>query len=138
MNNPLFKCSRHALLFVLALSLALPGIYAQGGKAMTLRIQFQRGRNSATLDGKLRSGEQTEYSAGAKKDQKLIIGLDATPSGSITVKAKDSDGADLKLKAESKQQWSAVLPKDGDYEIWVIRASNKPGTSKYKLTVTIK
>lgn len=138
MNSPLFTFSHYAFLFVLALNLALPSVYTQGGKAIPLRIQFQSGRNSATLSGRLRSGEQTDYAAAAKKNQTLVLTLDATPAGSITLRAIDPDRANLALKVESRRQWSAVLPKDGDYEIWVMRASDKRGASRYTLTVTIK
>src|SRR5262249_39615588 len=127
-----------AMALVIALNFAIPRAYAQGGKAEPLRIQFQRGRSSATIAGKLRGDQQAEYVAGAKKDQKLTINLYARPSGSITIKFKTPDGADMELKPNSKQQWSATMPGDGDYLLWVVRSSGKPGTSFYKLTVTIR
>ncbi|MGH9767966.1 MAG: hypothetical protein ACREAB_11075, partial [Blastocatellia bacterium] len=127
-----------SVLIVIAFSFVLPSVYAQGGKAAPLRIQFQRGRDSATVNGKLRGDQQAEYALGAKKGQKLTIHLYATPQSSITVKVRDPEGSDLELKPDSKQQWSAVLPNDGDYDIWVIRSSGKPGTSRYKLTITIR
>ena len=134
----LFNLSRWALALVIALNFAIPQAYAQGGKAEPLRVQFQHGRNSATIAGKLRGDQQAEYVAGAKKDQKLTINLYAKPPGSITVIVKTPDGVDLELKPDSKQQWSAALPRDGDYLFWVVRNSGKPGTSLYKLTVTIR
>jgi hypothetical protein len=134
----LFNLSRWALALVIALNFAIPQAYAQGGKAEPLRVQFQRGRSSATIAGKLRGDQQAEYVAGGKKDQKLTINLYASPPGSITVKVKTPDGADLELKPDSKQQWSATLPGDGDYFLWVVRSSGKRGTSLYKLTVTIR
>jgi hypothetical protein len=134
-----FNFSRWALALVIALNFAIPHAYAQsGGKAEPLRVQFQRGRSSATIAGKLRGDQQAEYVAGAKKDQKLTINLYSRPPGSITVKVKTPDGADLELKPDSKQQWSATLPGDGDYLLWVVRSSGKPGTSLYTLTVTIR
>jgi hypothetical protein len=134
----LFNLSRWASALVIALNFAIPQTYAQGGKAEPLRVQFQRGRSSATIAGKLRGDQQAEYVAGAKKDQRLTINLYARPPGSITVKVKTMDGADLELKPDSKQRWSATLPGDGDYLLWVVRSSGKPGTSYYKLTVTIR
>jgi len=134
----LFNLSRWALALVIALNFAIPQAYAQGGKAEPLRVQFRRGRSSATIAGKLRGDQQAEYVAGGKKDQKLTINLDARPPGSITVNVKTPDGADLELKPDSKQQWSATLPGDGDYLLWVVRSSVKRGTSLYKLTVTIR
>src|SRR5262245_37022883 len=125
-------------MLAIALDFVIPYAYAQGGKAEPMRVQFQRGRTSATITGKLSSDQQAEYVAGAKKDQKLTIILYARPPGSITVKVKTLDGEDLELKPDSKQQWSATLPGDGDYLLWVIRSSGKTGTSFYKLTVTIR
>ncbi len=132
------KLSRCVLALAVTLSLVPSGVHAQGGKAKPLPIEFQRGRDNATVAGKLRGAAQTEYVVGAKKDQKLTIKLFAAPPGSIIVKARDADGADLELRSDSKQQWSATLPKDGDYELRVVRASDKPGVSRYRLTVTIR
>jgi len=134
----LFNLSRWASTLVIALNFAIPQAYAQGGKAEPLRIQFQHGRSSATVAGKLRGDQQAEYVAGAMKDQKLTVNLYAKPTGSITVKVKTPDGADLELKPDSKQQWSATLPGDGDYLLWVVRSSGNSGTSLYKLMVTIR
>jgi hypothetical protein len=124
-------------LVIVAMNIAPLQVAAQGGKAEPLRIQFARGRDGATLNGKLRGDQQAEYSLGAKKGQKLTLGLQATPPGSVTLKAMGPE-TNLELKPNSNQQWEAVLPEDGDYEIWVIRASNKPGISRYKLRVTIR
>ena len=134
----LLNFSRWALALVIALNFASFQAYAQGGKAEPLRVQFQRGRSSATIAGKLRGDQQAEYIAGAKKNQKLTINLYARPPGSITIKVKTPDGADLELKPDSKQQWSATLPGDGDYLLLVVHNSGNPGTSLYKLTVTIR
>ena len=134
----MFNLSRWASALVIALNFAIPQAYAQGGKAEPLRVQFQRGRSSATLAGKLRGESQVEYVAEAKKGQKLTINLYASPPGSITVKVMTSDVAELELKPDSKQQWSVTLPDDDDYLLWVVRSSGKPGTSLYKLTVTIR
>src|SRR5262245_37201539 len=65
----LFNLSRWALALVIALNFAIPQAYAQaGGKGEPLRVQFQRGRSSATIAGTLRGYQQAEYVVGAKKD----------------------------------------------------------------------
>jgi len=132
------RLSRGVALIAIALSFCMPPVYAQGGKAEPLRIQFQRGRDRVTLNGKLRGDQQAEYALGARNNQKLIVSLVATPPRSITVKVRDPKGADLELKPDSDRQWSVVLPENGDYDIWVIRSSKKPGYSRYNLTVTIR
>lgn len=126
------------LLTVLVLLSFSPDACAQGGKAEPSRVQFPRGRSSTVLTGKLRSDWQAEYAINARERQKMTLRLNDSPAGSITLKAKDPDGNELPLQADGKQQWMVVLPKTGDYQFWVVRASDKPGTSQYKVTVTIR
>ena len=54
----LFNLSRWALVLVIALDFVIPHAHAQGGKAEPLRVQFQRGRSSAMIAGKLRGKDE--------------------------------------------------------------------------------
>jgi hypothetical protein len=105
---------------------------------MPVRVQFKRGASGTTLKGKLSGSEQTEYAIGAKAGQKLKLSLHATPLGSVTVKAKHPNGTDLPLQATAEQEWAYTLPTSGDYELWVARSAKKPGTSRYKLAISIR
>src|SRR4030095_2205760 len=60
----------------------------QGGKAEPTRIQFARGRDSATLRGVVRDDAQKEYAFTARKGQRLTLALSAEPARSLSVTAK--------------------------------------------------
>jgi hypothetical protein len=111
---------------------------AQGGKAEPLRIEFARGRDSASVGGTLRGDAQREYAFVARKNQRLTIGTTATPAGSIAVQVKRPGGVRLPLVPGQKQTWSAVLPESGEYLLWVNRSGPASGRSQYTLTVTIR
>ena len=51
-----------------------------GGKAEPNRIEFKRGANSTTINGKVRGDEEAEYVLAARKGQKLTIKLSSVPS----------------------------------------------------------
>jgi hypothetical protein len=109
-------------------AISLPSV--QGGKAEPIRIQFQRGRNSATLNG--------EYAFNALKNQRLTLRLSAAPTNSVTVVARTPVGVDLPLHQDSSHISSVVLAENGEYELWVKRVTGTSGRSRYRLTVTIR
>jgi hypothetical protein len=111
---------------------------AQGGKAEPLRIEFARGRNSASVGGTLRGDAQREYAFVARKNQRLTIATTATPPGSIAVQVKRPGGMRLSLVPGQKQTWSAVLTESGEHLIWVNRSRPASGRSQYTLTLTIR
>jgi len=111
---------------------------AQGGKAEPLRIEFARGRDSASVGGTLRGDAQREYAFVARKNQRLTIGTTAMPAGSIAVQVKRPLGVRLPLVPGQKQTWSAVLPESGEYFLSVNRSASASGRSQYTLTVTIR
>jgi hypothetical protein len=127
-----------AAVFVAAWSPAGVCTSSQGGKAEPIRIQFLRGHDSATVRGTVTGDAQTEYVFGARKNQRLTVSVIATPPGSISIKARRPAGDDLPLPLRAGRPSSIVLPDDGDYEIWVTRAVQTRGRSRYRLTVTIQ
>ena len=127
-----------ALLVISCLCAATGAASAQGGKAEPLRIEFAPGRNSASVGGTLRGDAQREYAFVARKNQRLTIGMTATPAGSIAVQVKQPGGVRLPLVPGEKQTWSAVLPEGGEYFLWVNRSGAATGRSQYTLTVTIR
>jgi hypothetical protein len=110
----------------------------QGGKAEPLRIQFQPGRDSATVNDTLSGDVQSEYAFRARKGQRVTIAATAVPAGSIVVTIRNPEGGELPLLPDSDDRMSAVLPSDGDYAMWVRRRAAAPGRSTYKLTLTIR
>jgi hypothetical protein len=130
-----------SLLSVLALTLCLNTeaglLVAQGGKAEPTRIQFARGRDSATVRGTLRDDAQREYAFAARKGQQLTIAAVAVPARSISVDARTARGDKVALDFTTGTA-SVALPEDGEYQIWLKRVTATRGQSQYTITVTIR
>lgn len=124
----------------LVASLIIPflAMAQHGGKAEPLRIEFKRGATSTTIDGTVRGSEEAEYVLAAKKGQRLIIKLTSVPVKSSVFQLVGEDNDTLGLEYDANYGYSGVLPKTGDYFINVKRPTESKGTSKYKLTVTIR
>jgi hypothetical protein len=109
-----------------------------GGKAEPNRIEFKRGANTTTLSGTVRGAEEAEYVLTAKKGQKLIIKLTSVPVKSSVFQLLGEDNDTLGLEYDANFDYSGILPKTGDYFINVKRPTEAKGTSRYKLTVTVR
>ena len=136
MKKSLFKTS-----FILAclLLICCPAALAQrGGKAEPLRIEFKRGATSTTINDTVRGSEEAEYVLAAKKGQRLIIKLTSAPVKSSVFQLLGEDNDTLGLEHDANFDYSGVLPKTGDYFINVSRPTQSKGTSRYKLTVTVR
>ncbi len=133
------KCAKFGCLILLAMT-ALPiSLLAQhGGKAEPLRVEFKSGTNSATLTGKVKDQEEAEYSFVAKKGQKLTVKLNSTPRQSSVFNLVAPENADLGMEFDANWSYSGVLPKTGEYLITIARPTSDPGTSNYRLTITIR
>ena len=125
-------------LFFLFCATAL--VFAQnGGKAEPLRIEFKRGTSSTTVSDVVHGDEEAEYILAAKKGQRLILKLIDTPAKSACFDLKGPDGVDVGLEYDCNRNYSKPLPATGDYFISVGRPqSHGKGTSRYRLTVTVK
>jgi hypothetical protein len=124
--------------FLLALSTGGVALAQGGGKAEPNRIEFRRGTTSTTINGAVRGDEQAEYVLSAKKGQRLIIKLASVPAKSSVFQLLGEDNDTLGLEYDANFDYSGVLPKTGDYFITVKRPTEAKGTSRYRLTVTIK
>ena len=109
-----------------------------GGKAEPLRIEFKRGATSTTINGAVRGSEEAEYVLAAKKGQRLMIKLTSAPVKSSVFQLLGEDNDTLGLEYDANYGYSGVLPKTGDYFINVKRPTEAKGTSRYKLTVTVR
>jgi hypothetical protein len=124
-----------ALLVLVACSTAM----AQGGgKAEPNRIEFKRGTTSTAISGAVRGDEQAEYVLGARKGQRLIIKLTSVPAKSSVFQLLGPDNDTLGLEFDANWDYSGTLPKTGDYFITVARPGESKGTSRYKLTVSVR
>jgi hypothetical protein len=109
-----------------------------GGKAEPLRIEFKRGTSSTTVSGSVRNSEEYEYVLAAKKGQRLTIRIASTPVKSSVFQILGENNDTLGLEYDANFDYSGVLPKDGDYFITVSRPTTSKGTSRFRLTITIK
>ena len=136
MKTSLFKTS-----FILTCLLLISGSAAMaqhGGKAEPLRIEFKRGTTSTTISDTVRGSEEAEYVLAAKKGQRLVIKLTSVPVKSSVFQLLGEDNDTLGLEHDANFEYSGVLPKTGDYFINVSRPTQSKGTSRFRLTVTVK
>jgi hypothetical protein len=118
---------------------AVAPVFAQnGGKAEPLKIEFKRGATSTTINGVVRGDEEAEYTLAARKGQRLTIKLTSTPMKSSVFQLLGPENDTLGLEFDANFDYSGVLPKTGDYFISVKRPTTAKGTSKYKMTITVK
>ena len=109
-----------------------------GGKAEPLRIEFKRGTTTKTISDSVRGSEEAEYVLSAKKGQRLTIKLTSTPAKSSCFDLKGPDGADAGLEYDCNWSYAKVLLATGDYFMSVKRPSQANGTSRYRMTITIR
>ena len=124
--------------FVFLLFAAVPVFAQHGGKAEPLRIEFKRGATSTAISDVVHGSEEAEYVLSAKKGQRLILKLTSTPLKSACFDLKGPDGADVGLEFDCNYDYSKLLPATGDYFLTVSRPATGKGTSKYRMTVTIR
>jgi len=133
---------RPVLLVSLALSLViLAAVQSKaqgGGKAEPLRIEFKKGTNSTTFTDKIKNDVQAEYVLAARKGQRLTIKLTSVPTRSSVFDLKAPENADLGLEYDANYNYNGILPATGDYLIIVVRPTSSPGTSTYKLTISVR
>ena len=111
---------------------------AQGGKAEPNRIEFKRGATSTTISGSVRNDEQAEYVLSAQLGQRLTIKLTTVPAKSSCFDLQGPDGSDVGLEYDCNWNYSKVLQATGDFFITVARPSQAKGTSRYRMTITVK
>src|SRR5262245_49530893 len=125
-------------LFLLLACAATPALAQGGGKAEPLRIEFKRGTTSTTVSGSVRNSEEYEYVLAAKKGQRLTIKITSTPLKTSVFQLLGENNDTLGLEHDANFDASVVLPQDGDYFINVSRPTTTRGTSRFKLTISIK
>ncbi len=122
---------------IAVLALLLPaGAAAQ--KAKPLRIEFESGSPSRAVSGTLGGRQQMEYVVAVGSEREVRMDLVSSPPGLLVVTVRDPNGTELWVRRSSATRWVVVALRPGDHDIWVRRVSNKPGTSTYTLTVTLR
>ena len=113
-------------------------IAQRGGKAEPNRIEFKPRTSSTTISGTVRGDEQAEYVLAAKKGQRLTIKLTSVPVKSSVFQLLGEVNDTLGLEYDANYDYSGTLPKTGDYFITLARPGGSKGTSRYKLTVSVR
>ena len=124
--------------FLLCLFAPVAASAQGGGKAEPNRVEFKRGTTSTTISGVVRGDEEAEYVLAARQGQKLTVKLTSTPVKSSVFQILGPDNDTLGLEYDANFDYSGVLPKTGDYFITVKRPTQAKGTSRYRMTVTIR
>jgi hypothetical protein len=124
--------------FLFLICAARPALAQHGGKAEPERIEFKRGTTSTTVSDVIHGDEEAEFVLAAKKGQRLTIKLTSVPVKSSVFQLLGEDNDTLGLEHDANFSYSGVLPKTGDYFINVKRPTEAKGTSRYRLTITVK
>ncbi|SLN66248.1 Inhibitor of g-type lysozyme precursor [Pseudoruegeria aquimaris] len=131
---------RHVLIALFAL-FALP-LAAQ----TKIPVQFERGTDGATLSGSVIGDEYVDYVLGARKGQKMNVGLSVegtNGNGTVyfNILPPGSDGYAIYNGSIDGNDAFVELPETGDYTIRVYQMGNDRDTGKtsgFRLGVGIK
>ena len=106
-------------------------------KAKPIRIALKDG--AATVEGRLRGRQQTDYEIGEVAASKILtLQVTSTPAQTVALKLYTPESAEMPLRAAGTNGWTAELSKSGDYGISVLRTALDRGTSTYRLTIRIR
>jgi hypothetical protein len=98
------------------------------------RIQFAKGRNSATVQG-MTGNSGTTYVVRARSGQMLILTVNPRSGVGIKVDTNGSYGEQVLLREERGGTYNVGLEESGDYTIFLGSTSGR--SSKFTLTVKI-
>lgn len=110
-------------------------IFAEG-KAEPNRVKFSKGKSSKELKGTLSGDLEQEFIFGAKKGQTIYI----TNSDSVKFAYRlfSENGINKESNELAEPTMEFVVPKTGDYMLFVRRANKKPKTAKFSITLAIE
>ena len=124
------KNTKFLSLIIIAL-IFICGIQAEAQTA--IRIQFAKGKSSATIKGNTGS-YGISYVVRAKSGQKLILNLSPISKVGIKVETEGAYGETVLLREEKGGTYEVGLEESGDYTIFIGSTDNKP----VSFTLTIK
>jgi hypothetical protein len=103
-----------------------------------VRVQFARGRSSATLTGQVRGYNTVDYLLNARAGQQMTV-HSASDRSSTLRGIYAANGEEICVES-CGEHWSGILPRDGDYTVrmGLMRAEARRGTqANYSVTVSI-
>jgi len=116
-----------------------PHVFAKD-EIRTVRVQFKKGTDEATIKSRIKGYEIVDYRLGAKAGQIMRVTLQ-TKNGAnyFNVLPPGSDAA-IAIGSNLGNKWTGTLPVDGDYTIRVYlmrSAARRNETANYTLSVGV-
>jgi hypothetical protein len=126
----------HTLLAALLVSTT-----ALAGDIHTERVQFHKGANSATIEGRIQGDMTIDYLLGAKQGQSMNVSM-ATDNGAnyFNIIAPGKENEAMFVGSSSGNQFEGALPASGDYKIRVYlmrSAARRDEIANYRLEMII-
>ena len=124
---------------LLVLAWCAPAVFPQGGKAEPRRIEFTKGRSSATVSGTLSNGQEMDHVFKAAVGQKVLLNVTSRPKGKLFDFRIRGDGFELETNYDSYTEYSFIAPETGDYLVFVRkRPTQTAARAKFFLKLTVK
>jgi hypothetical protein len=103
-------------------------------------VQFQQGRDSASLKGRIKGDETVDYQLGARAGQTMAVTLKSSNRFTYFNILPPGDDTAIFVGSTSGNHFSGTLPTNGDYTIRVYlmrNAARRNETANYTLNVHI-
>jgi hypothetical protein len=115
MNSAMIRTSLLGTLFAFLAAVAI----AQSDMR-TERVQFEKGANSAVVEGSITGYETVDYVLGAKKGQYMNVSMATTNTANyFNILAPGENQVAMFNGSTAGNQYEGSLPKSGDYKVRV-------------------
>jgi len=105
------------------------------------RVQFQKGANSANVQGTVTGYETVDYLLGARKGQSMNVSMATDNSANyFNIIAPGKSDEAMFIGSTSGNQYEGSLPASGDYKVRVYlmrSAARRDEVAKYRLEMII-
>jgi len=109
-------------------------VLAQEG--LTKRVQFEKGKSWATIEGNVVRGTRDTYLLNAREGQTMTVGISSLENNAVFQIYEPKKGKTLNGAGEMDEakNWVGGLPETGDYKIVV---GGTRGNATYSLVIKI-
>ena len=115
MNPALIRISLLGILFAFLAALAIAQTDIR-----TERVRFEKGANSAVVEGSITGYETVDYVLGAKKGQYMNVGMATTNRANyFNILAPGENQVAMFNGSTAGNQYEGTLPESGDYKVRV-------------------
>jgi hypothetical protein len=137
-SNRMLRSPLTALLIALALlAVTMQPVPAQKGTVIRKRVEFARGRNSATFKGSAEWGTSYIYLVRARAGQAMTVEIKGAPG--VTIRTPDPNHVfNIDQGDGEDKRWSGDLPATGEYKIIVSHTIDGVVAAPYTLKITIQ